>query len=118
MQAKSRGSLITTELSTNVGGVAVAYWVDYGFSFVHNSSQWRCPIALQVFFALSTIGIIAFLPETPRWLLAHDRLEEAVEVLQRLQPDHTLAQVEKERLEIMAAISQERLAQEHLGGRR
>lgn len=117
VQAESRGRFMTVELSTNVGGVAVAYWVDYGFSFVKNSSQWRCPIALQVFFALATIGLLSFLPDTPRWLLSHDHVEEALEVLHRLHPEQGLEQIEKQRLEIVAAITQEQLAQEHVGGR-
>ncbi|EJU02248.1 general substrate transporter [Dacryopinax primogenitus] len=54
-KAKSRGKLITTELSTNV---SVAYWVDCGMSFVNNEAAWRFPIALQVFFAVSTIVFI------------------------------------------------------------
>ncbi|KKA23827.1 MFS sugar transporter, partial [Rasamsonia emersonii CBS 393.64] len=114
---KSRGRFITTEISTNVGGVAVAYWVDYGFSFVQNGAQWRFPIALQVFFALWTISLISVLPETPRWFLSRDRAEEAVEVLKRIHHGEDMTVVEKERLEIVTAISQERLAQEHLGGK-
>lgn len=99
------------------GVVAVAYWVDYGCSFMHTGAQWRLPIALQVVFALSTIGLISFLPDTPRWFLAHDRVEEALEVLKRLHHGEGPEVVEKDRLEIATAISQERLAQEHLGGK-
>ncbi|KAL1963340.1 hypothetical protein VTN77DRAFT_8461 [Rasamsonia byssochlamydoides] len=98
---KSRGKFITTEISTNVGGVAVAYWVDYGFSFVQNGAQWRFPIALQVFFALSTIALIS----------------EAVEVLKRIHYGEGMGVVEKERLEIVTALLQERLAQERLDGK-
>ena len=113
--AKSRGKFITTELSTNVGGVAVAYWVDYGFGFVQSSAQWRCPIALQVVFAVSTIIIISFLPDTPRWLLSHDHIEEALQVLHRLHPQEGIEEIEKRRLEIVAAIAQERIVQEKMG---
>jgi len=98
--------------------VAVAYWVTYGFSYVSSSAQWRAPIALQVAFALATISMLVFLPETPRWLLSHDHAEEALDVLHRLHTDQGLEEIEKDRLEIVAAISLERLAQEHLGGKR
>ena len=98
--------------------VAVAYWVDYGFSYVNSSAQWRAPIALQVAFALATISMVVFLPETPRWLLSHDHVEEALDVLQRVRPEQGFEDIEKDRLEIVAAITQERLAQEHLGGKR
>ncbi|GAD97952.1 hypothetical protein FG04062.1 [Paecilomyces variotii No. 5] len=115
VRATNRGSFITTELSTNVGGVAVSYWVTYGFGYVDSGAQWRFPIALQIFFALSTIILISFLPETPRWLLNHDRSDEAVQVLQRLHGNEGLEVVERERLEIVTAIVEERLAQESLG---
>ncbi|KAH8800222.1 general substrate transporter [Xylogone sp. PMI_703] len=117
VRAKSRGKFITTELSTNVGGVAVAYWVDYGFSFVDSGAQWRFPIALQVVFALSTVLLISVLPETPRWLLSHDRPEEATDILRRIYVKEGIAAAEKERLEILTGITQERLAQEHTGRR-
>jgi hypothetical protein len=94
--------------------VAVAYWVDYGLSFVQNGAQWRFPIALQVIFAMSTAVLISFLPESPRWFLSHDRVEEAIEVLKRIHSDDGMGVVEKERLEIATALSQERLA---LGGK-
>lgn len=98
--------------------MALAYWITYGFSFLDSGVQWRFPIALQVFFALSTIALVSILPETPRWLLAHDRVDEAVEVLNRLHQHGGTEVVEKERLEIATAIAQERLAQEQMGGKR
>lgn len=90
--------------------------MDYGLSFVESGAQWRFPIALQIFFALSTIGLVSFLPETPRWLLNHDRIEEAVEVLRRMHDGEGEEVVERERLEIATAIAQERKARESMAG--
>ncbi|CAK7207184.1 hypothetical protein SEUCBS139899_009992 [Sporothrix eucalyptigena] len=117
LRAQSRGRFITTELSTNVGGVAVAYWVDYGLGFCKGPIQWRLPIALQIVFALSTISLISLLPETPRWLLNHDRDDEAMEVLRRLYSEDGEGTADRERVAIVTAIAQERLAQEQLGGK-
>lgn len=62
-----------------------AYWVDYGFSFVQESSvSWRFPIALQIFFALLILCFIMGLPESPRWLLLKSRDQDALEVLAAL----------------------------------
>jgi MFS family permease len=54
-------------------------------SHVNNEAQFRFPIAFQIFFALLTMSMIAFLPESPRWLIAHDRSDEVRTVLWRLQ---------------------------------
>jgi hypothetical protein len=61
-----------------------AYWIDYGFSFVLNQSQFRAPLALQIAFALATIGLIFFCPESPRWLMKHGYEDRARAVLDQL----------------------------------
>lgn len=53
----------------------------YGFSFVHGSISWRFPIAFQLVFSLILIGTVPWLPESPRWLLAHGYTDEGVAVL-------------------------------------
>lgn len=64
------------------------YWIDYAFSTVENgpstSFTWRVPIILQCVWLIPMILIISIIPETPRWLAARDRNEEALEVLLRL----------------------------------
>ncbi|GME29248.1 sugar transporter [Neofusicoccum parvum] len=87
MQAHDRGKGLAIEFILNIFGVALAYWVDYAFSFVDNESQFRFPIAFQIAFALVTLASIIFLPESPRWLLNHDREAEARNILWRLQPN-------------------------------
>lgn len=46
----------------------MAYWVDYGFSYVDSSAQFRVPLALQIAFAVMTFFGIMILPESPRWV--------------------------------------------------
>lgn len=59
--------------------------MNYGFTFLPGKEvSWRFPIAFQIFFALITIALVAFLPESPRWLVLRDRTEEASQVLGRL----------------------------------
>ena len=66
----------------------MVYWIDYAFSTVENgvstSFIWRVPTILQCFFLIPMIFIIFIIPETPRWLAAQDRNEEALEILTRL----------------------------------
>jgi hypothetical protein len=60
---------LSIELAINIFGVMTAYWVDYGMSFVRDSSvQFRFPLALQCLFAVVTFLGIMVLPESPRWV--------------------------------------------------
>lgn len=51
--------------------------MDYGTSYAETSLQWRFPLAFQAVFAILLILQIIGLPETPRWLVQHDRHEDA-----------------------------------------
>lgn len=59
---------LSIELAINIFGVMTAYWVDYGMSFEDSKAQFRFPLALQCLFALCTVVLIIFLPESPRWV--------------------------------------------------
>lgn len=99
-QARWRGHLVILELGLNVGGYCVVNWINYGLSFHEGSIAWRLPIALQFVFMILLFAIIPWLPESPRsvyptqltveeknakdmsrWLMSHNRAEEAREVL-------------------------------------
>ncbi|KAI1085299.1 sugar transporter STL1 [Whalleya microplaca] len=117
MKAKSRGKGLCIELAVNIFGVMTAYWVDYGMSYVDNDSQFRFPLALQCAFALVTMVGVFFLPESPRWLVAHDRHEEARHVLWRVEADARSISERDPRIiarleEIQYAITEERKATE------
>jgi len=84
MKAEKRGKGLSVELAINIFGVMTAYWVDYGMSFVDSEAQFRFPLALQILFAIVTFVAMFALPESPRWLIAHDRTDEAVDILKRL----------------------------------
>ncbi|KAL2833959.1 general substrate transporter [Aspergillus pseudoustus] len=75
--ARYRGALLTLQGTFTILGVVIAYWMDYGTSFTESSFQWRFPLAFQAIFAIFLILQVIGLPETPRWLVQHDRHEEA-----------------------------------------
>lgn len=82
-----RGAFVAIEFFLNIFGVAVAYWLEFGLSFIDNGTgafQWRFPIAFQIIPLLLLFGAIWFFPESPRWLCKMDRLEEARYILGRL----------------------------------
>ncbi|KAH7324589.1 general substrate transporter [Stachybotrys elegans] len=76
-----RGRLISAETLFVGVGIVVAYWFDYGMSFVGGSIAWRLPVSMQAVFAVGVIGLVFGLPESPRWLYNHGREQEAIQVL-------------------------------------
>ncbi|KAL1840049.1 hypothetical protein VTK73DRAFT_3859 [Phialemonium thermophilum] len=77
-----RGPTVMAELCIVVGGVALSYWLDFGFSYLEPSSAaWRVPVAFQLVFALFVIATVMAMPESPRWLVLRDRDDEAAAVL-------------------------------------
>ncbi|KAK6369478.1 hypothetical protein LTS17_009384 [Exophiala oligosperma] len=115
MKPNSRGKGLSVELAINIFGVMLSYWTDYGMSYVRSEAQFRFPIAFQIAFALATIALMLFLPESPRWLVAHGRSNEARHILWRLQPSARLIEkdhvvISAELLEIEQALAEEKAA--------
>lgn len=68
-----------------ITGVMVSYWIDFGFSYTEPSSlAWRFPVAFQLLFAFIVLGMILVMPESPRWLILQDRMDEAAAVVSAL----------------------------------
>lgn len=79
--ADKRGRLVSSEPLFVGVGIVVAYFFDYGMSYVGGPVAWRVPIACQLVFCFVVIYLVFGLPESPRWLYAHGRNEEALQVL-------------------------------------
>ena len=91
-QHTSRGRFVSIQFSLNIFGIFVAYWLEYGFSFVQGgvtATRWRFPIAFQLIPLVGLLGAVWFFPESPRWLVKVGREEEAMYVLTRLRGDGT-----------------------------
>ncbi|GAA5907661.1 hypothetical protein JCM6882_008942 [Rhodosporidiobolus microsporus] len=85
-KAKSRGFAVFIEAAMISTGTMVSYWIDLGFSYLDDSTSWRVPIALQAIFAFGLVAMIAFLPESPRWLVSKGHYAEAQRVIAALEP--------------------------------
>ncbi|KAF4438689.1 Sugar transporter STL1 [Fusarium acutatum] len=81
----SRGIFVCAQLSTLNFGIFLVYWIDYALSSHTGSYAWRVPVILQCVPILAIMGLLLVIPETPRWLAAHDRPEECLKVLARIQ---------------------------------
>jgi len=59
--------------------------VNYGCQNINSTWSWRLPSLLQVLPSFLALGLLPFVPESPRWLLANERDQEAIEVLAIMQ---------------------------------
>ena len=76
---------MTSCLNTGLAfGTLVAYWVQYGAVNISGTGAWRVCFGLQLVPGV-IVGIIMFFrPESPRWLVRHDRPTEALDILANL----------------------------------
>ena len=95
-------------ISMNIAGFSLSNWMTYGFSFVSNGDlQWRFPLAFQLIFSIVLFSTVPWLPESPRWLLAHGREEEGVAILALLEGEGTPLddkRVVEQKIEILEAV--------------
>ena len=85
-------------------GYSLSAWIGFGVYFLTASGStssfpWRFPIAFQMVPAILLLLGSPWLPFSPRWLMMHNRYDEAHEVLKRLHrtkgdPHDTLARKE------------------------
>lgn len=69
-------------------GNILAGWTTYGSNLhLDDSWAWRVPTLVQAGLPAVVMCIILFFPETPRWLIAHDRPEEALAILAKYHGD-------------------------------
>jgi len=91
-----RGALVSLQQFMITVGIMVSYLVSYAFS---GSGAWRWMLGVGMIpAAILFVGMLP-LPESPRWLLAKDRRQDALSVLRRIRheehnPEAELAEIE------------------------
>ncbi|KAJ5851787.1 sugar transporter [Penicillium soppii] len=80
-----RGKLVVVEMILNIAGFSLSNWVNYGFSFAKGPISWRFPLAFQFVFIIILFLTTPWLPESPRWLMAHGNENEALQILAHLE---------------------------------
>ncbi len=104
---KNRGGFITLMGVMLLVGYNTAIWGSYGFFFYHPeaNNQWRAMLALQCLPATILLFSLPWIPESPRWLVMKDRIEDAELVLRKL---HEPREAEIELQQIQAQIKIDR----------
>lgn len=63
------------------GGAIPAAIITFGCNYMENDYSWRVPLILQSFACLFVMGSVFFIPESPRFLIANGKEEEALAFL-------------------------------------
>ncbi|KAI9699651.1 MAG: hypothetical protein M1836_002685 [Candelina mexicana] len=111
-KSHNRGALLVIQSALIAFGHPLSTAMGLASSQAEPSTfAWRWPIAVQGIFVVAILCILPFLPESPRWLVQHDRVEEATEIIARLEGSHasiTDRDVVRDRDAIVASVEQER----------
>ncbi|TVY84498.1 Quinate permease [Lachnellula suecica] len=112
-----RGRYVVMNHIGLVAGLAVAFWVGYGFSGwttdKGNYYGWRLSIMVQYIPAIIFMIGVPFCPETPRWLVEHGHMNRAQASLAYLRDSEpTSDEVLMELESIRASVASHRAASE------
>ncbi|MCX7887793.1 MAG: sugar porter family MFS transporter [Verrucomicrobiae bacterium] len=102
--AKYRGRLVAITQFNIVLGILLAYLSNYiiGQFGLEPGAEWRWMFAVEAFPAAVFFVALFFIPQSPRWLVARGRIEEARAVLEKCGAD--TGSVEDEIAEIRASL--------------
>lgn len=75
--AKRRGMVANIPQVMISTGIVLGYFICYGTQVLTGSLSWRLPLAIQSGIALTNAAACSLAPQSPRWLLAKGRTEEA-----------------------------------------
>ncbi|KAH7922702.1 general substrate transporter [Leucogyrophana mollusca] len=76
-----RGRLVAMQQWSITWGIMLQYFVQFGCSYINGTASFRIPWGLQMIPAIIlSVGMLWF-PESPRWLVDHNRETEALEIL-------------------------------------
>ncbi|KAJ5116765.1 hypothetical protein N7456_001113 [Penicillium angulare] len=91
-----RGSLVAVQQLAITFGIMVSFWIGYGTNYIGGTGEsqskaaWLVPICIQILPAVVlAIGMMMFMPQSPRHLMNTGREEECLQTLARLRGTST-----------------------------
>ncbi|OJJ50730.1 hypothetical protein ASPZODRAFT_126656 [Penicilliopsis zonata CBS 506.65] len=105
-----RGRIISFQQCFINLGILVAFWIQYGTTFIDGQAAWRLPVGLQMIPTITLHITMYFLPESPRWLVQRDEHEKALKALAQMHSNGDINDpyVQAELAEIESKIQWER----------
>lgn len=76
----ARGKAMAQEFQSNIFGLNMAFAINLAVTVLlgkYNQWSWRIPIIAMQIYPIGLLLVIGLLPESPRWLLMHDKKEAA-----------------------------------------
>jgi SP family arabinose:H+ symporter-like MFS transporter len=81
--ASLRGRMVSLYQLAIVSGILMAYLSNYLLSGI-GENNWRWMFASQAFPSVLFFILLFFVPESPRWLVKKERINEAVKILEKI----------------------------------
>ncbi|MFC2113660.1 sugar porter family MFS transporter, partial [Bacteroidota bacterium] len=101
--ARKRGRMVAIVQMNVVTGMLIAYFSNYLIASLElGSIEWRWMLGVESIPAFLFFLLLFFIPLSPRWLIAKNRMEEAARVLEKCGTDN--GSVEEEIAEIKASL--------------
>ncbi len=82
--AHKRGQLVILFQMNVVTGILLAFLSNYLVAVMADHESWRWMLGVQTLPAALFFALLFLIPETPRWLIMHDREKDAAGILQKL----------------------------------
>ncbi|KAI1353770.1 general substrate transporter [Xylaria sp. FL0043] len=86
-QAHDRGSNFSLVFVANYLGIVIAYWINFGLRTYQSEFRWRFPLAWMIVPLLIVDITVPLLPESPRWLIANNKRQDAIDILCKVRGD-------------------------------